>query len=56
MIDDYLDSGDDPHRTVRSPTLGDEATVHARLVGVLADGLQHVGQAALLKGVMQPRR
>ncbi|MEV1142885.1 DinB family protein [Micromonospora sp. NPDC049799] len=56
MIDDYLDSGDDPFRTVHSPTLGDEATVHARLAGVLADGLQHVGQAALLKGMMQRRR
>lgn len=55
MIEDYLDGGDDPYRRVHSPTLGDEATVHARLVGVLADGLQHVGQAALLKGLARRR-
>lgn len=55
MIDGYLDhvSDDDLKRLVVSPTLGDTVTVHRRIVGVLVDGLQHVGQAALLRGMLQ---
>ena len=55
MIDDYLQQApdEDPNRIVTSPTLGDSATVHLRLVGVLVEGLQHVGQAALLRGMLQ---
>lgn len=54
MIDDYLDhaSDDDPSRLVTSPTLGDTVTVHRRIIGVLVEGLQHVGQAALLRGML----
>ena len=53
MIGGYLDAAPDTDldRTVHSPTLGDTATVRLRLVGLLVDGLQHVGQAALLKGM-----
>ncbi|WP_422742741.1 DinB family protein [Micromonospora sp. WMMD754] len=55
MIDHYLDAAslDELSRRVASPTLGDTATVQDRLVGLLADGLQHVGQAALLRGMLE---
>lgn len=58
MLDDYLRRAPaaDPDRVVRSPTLADSATVHLRLVGVVTDGLQHVGQAALLRGLLDRRR
>ena len=39
-------------RVVTSPTLGDTRTVQQRLVGVLAEGLQHVGQMAYLRGLL----
>lgn len=52
MVDDYLAGDDEPGRTVHSPTLGDAATVHERLLGVLTDALQHVGQAALVRGML----
>lgn len=45
--------GSDLSREVTSPTLGDVATIRQRLVGVLSEGFQHVGQAAYLRGVLQ---
>lgn len=55
MIDDYLETAPagDPDRLASSPTLGNTVPVHQRLVGVLVDGLQHVGQAALLRGILR---
>jgi hypothetical protein len=57
MIDDYLNGApeQDFDRMAGSPTLGNTATVQARLVGVLVDALQHVGQAALVRGVLKHR-
>ncbi len=40
-------------RDAVSPTLGNVATVRARLVGVINDGLQHVGQAAYVRGLIK---
>ncbi|MFG2041278.1 DinB family protein [Dactylosporangium sp. NPDC048998] len=58
MIDEYLRRApdEDLDRLATSPTLGDTTTVHLRLVGVLVEGLEHVGQAALLRGVLQRRQ
>jgi hypothetical protein len=53
MIDEYLDGDEDLARLSGSPTLGDVFTVQERLVGVLVDALQHVGQAALLRGALE---
>jgi hypothetical protein len=55
MVDDYVATApdDDLHRLVTSPTLGNTLTVHRRLVGVLAEGLEHVGQAAALRGALE---
>ncbi|MEV6928946.1 DinB family protein [Dactylosporangium sp. NPDC051485] len=57
MIRGYLGQSpaDDLDRPAFSPTLGDTVTVEERLVGVVMEGLQHVGQAALLKGILQRR-
>jgi hypothetical protein len=54
MVDDYLRAApdEDPDRWVVSPTLGNSATVHRRLLGVVVEGLEHVGQAALLRGMV----
>ncbi len=38
-----------------SPTLATVNTVRARLVGVINDNLQHVGQAAYLRGLLKGR-
>jgi Protein of unknown function (DUF664) len=38
-------------RVSTSPTLGDTRPVQARLVGVLVEGLEHVGQMAYLRGL-----
>ncbi|MER7004541.1 DinB family protein [Dactylosporangium sp. NPDC000555] len=53
----YLDAAlaGDPARLVFSPTLGNTVSVQERLVGVLVEGLEHVGQAALLRGLLQRR-
>ncbi|MEQ4208883.1 DinB family protein [Actinopolymorpha sp. B9G3] len=58
MIDAYLDRApdDDPDRLVTSPTLTNTASVHLRLIGVLVEALQHVGQAALLRGMLERQR
>ena len=36
-----------------SPTLREVATVRARLVGVINDGFQHLGQAAYVRGLLK---
>ncbi|GAA2638497.1 DinB family protein [Dactylosporangium fulvum] len=53
----YLDAAPagDPARLATSPTLGDTVPVQQRLVGVLVEGLEHVGQAAFLRGVLERR-
>jgi hypothetical protein len=38
-------------REVYSPTLQNTVTVHRRLVGMLSEGFQHVGQAAYIRGL-----
>jgi len=43
----------DLKREVESPTLRNVATVRARLVGVINDGLQHVGQTAYVRGLLK---
>ncbi len=43
----------DLKRKIESPTLTSVNTVHARLVGVINDNLQHVGQAAYLRGLLK---
>jgi len=40
-------------RESASPTFGNIATVRRRLVGVVNDGLQHVGQAAYVRGLLK---
>ena len=43
----------DLKRNVRSPTLKNIATVRGRLLGIISEGLQHVGQAAYLRGLLK---
>ena len=43
----------DLKREVESPTLRNVATVRVRLVGIISEGLQHVGQAAYVRGLLQ---
>ncbi len=43
----------DLKRKIESPTLTSVNTVHARLVGVINDNLQHVGQAAYVRGLLK---
>ncbi|MFJ4873842.1 DinB family protein [Streptomyces sp. NPDC088745] len=45
----------DPARVVTSPTLRDDHTVQKRLQGLLTDSLAHVGQIALLRGLLPGR-
>jgi len=40
-------------REYYSPTLREVATVRARLVGVINDGLQHAGQVAYVRGLLK---
>jgi DinB superfamily len=55
MIDGYLVGAPDGDldRVATSPTLGDTLPVRRRLVGALVEGLEHVGQAALLRGALE---
>ncbi|MGI5242329.1 DUF664 domain-containing protein [Dactylosporangium sp. CA-139066] len=50
-----VDNAPDLSAPAFSPTLGDTATARARLAGVLVEGLEHAGQAALLRGVLERR-
>ena len=53
---DYISSTlseTDLRRETESPTLGNVATVRGRLVGIISDGLQHVGQAAYVRGLLK---
>jgi DinB superfamily len=54
MVLEYLADApdDDLEREVTSPTLGNTWTVGRRVVGVLAEGLEHVGQMAYLRGLL----
>jgi hypothetical protein len=45
----------DLRRPAPSPTLGDTVTARERLAGVLVEGLEHAGQAALLRGLLERR-
>ncbi len=47
MTEDYLD------RDAYSPTFRDTTTVRRRLVGIISEGLQHVGQAAYGRGALR---
>lgn len=40
-------------RESKSPTLGTVSTVRRRLVGVISEGFQHVGQAAYVRGLLK---
>lgn len=57
MIDCYLDTAaaDDLGRLALSPTLDITLPVQHRLTGVINEGLQHVGQAAMIRGILQHR-
>ena len=46
-------SESDLEREVYSPTLHNIATVRARLVGIINEGFQHVGQAAYVRGLLK---
>lgn len=54
MIGAYLRDASEVEldRVSTSPTLHDTRTVRQRLVGVLTEGLEHVGQMAFLKGLL----
>lgn len=55
-IRDYISitlSESELRRETESPTLGNIATVRRRLVGIISEGLQHVGQAAYLRGLLK---
>lgn len=57
MIDGYLRTASDADltRDSTSPTLGRTWTVHQRLVGVIVEGLEHVGQVSYLRGLYDRR-
>ena len=40
-------------RKVKSPTLKNVATVRERLLGIISEGLQHVGQTAYVRGLLK---
>ena len=55
-IEHYLSSmlsESELEREVYSPTLRNTSTVHARLVGIISEGFQHVGQAAYVRGLLK---
>ena len=43
----------DLKRNVRSPTLKNVATVGGRLLSIISEGFQHVGQAAYVRGLLK---
>ena len=45
----------DLKRKTRSPTLKNVTTVKWRLIGIISEGLQHVGQAAYVRGQLEGR-
>lgn len=45
-------SEEELEREASSPTLQNTTPVHRRLVGILSEGLQHVGQAAYVRGLL----
>ena len=40
-------------RESKSPTLGTVGTVRRRLLGIISEGLQHVGQTAYVRGLLK---
>ena len=58
MIHQYLAHApeDDLDREAFRPTFGDTRTVQQRLAGVVTDALQHVGQLAYAKGILEAVR
>lgn len=44
---------DELKRNARSLTLKDADTVRGRLLGILSEGFQHVGQAAYFRGLLK---
>ena len=48
----YLSSGADLERQVDNPHTGATDSISGRLVGVLSDNFQHVGQMAYLRGLL----
>lgn len=56
-VDGYLEAAGDDElvRRVTSPTWGDTLIARRRLTALLVDALEHVGQAALLRGTLERR-
>jgi hypothetical protein len=54
LVEGYLSAAPDRdlNRTVVSPTLGNAHTVEERLRGLITDSFAHLGQIALLQGLM----
>ncbi len=55
-IKNYIDrrlSESELERESHSPTLGTTRPVEARLIGVINEGFQHVGQAAYVRGLLK---
>ncbi len=55
-IQDYVNntlSENELKRESKSPTLGKTITVRRRITGVICDALQHVGQAAYVRGLLK---
>ncbi len=53
-ITGYLSETELKRRT-KSPTLKNIATARGRLVGIISEGLQHIGQAAYVRGLSKSR-
>ena len=49
----YTLSEGDLEKEIYSPTLGNTWTIRRRLVGILAEGFEHVGQAAYIHGLIK---
>lgn len=54
---EYLASAphDEAARATFSPTLNNTHSVHDRLVGVIVEGLEHIGQTALMGSLIEPQ-